>query len=431
MIKPSILPGMMELLPEDQIVFNEIKDIIEKTFKKFGFLPLDTPVMEKQEILFAKGGGETSKQVYAFEKGSAKIGLRYDLTVPLARYVAQYFSDLNFPFRRYHIDKVYRGERNQRGRYREFYQCDIDIVGNTSLSLYNDAEIPAVMNEVFKSLGFNNFKFLFNNRKLLNGFFQSLGLEDFEFTLRTIDKLDKIGIENVKKEFVERNVDKGTIDKLLAFISTKGTNSEILSYLKNLDISNELFEEGLSELSFVYDNMKALGIHDENIQISLNITRGLDYYTGSVYETILTGYESIGSICSGGRYENLAGNYTKQKLPGVGMSIGLTRLFYQLKEANLLEDKSPHITECLIIPMKGYEDKGIELLTHLRENDKMVQIYLEGGKLKKQFNYADKLNVPYTIIIGEEEASTGTYSIRDMKTGEQKTVSYDELIKYL
>ncbi len=431
MIKPSILPGMMELLPEDQIIFNDIKDKIEKTFKKFGFLPLDTPVMEKQEILFAKGGGETSKQVYAFEKGSAKIGLRYDLTVPLARYVAQYFNDLNFPFRRYHIDKVYRGERNQRGRYREFYQCDIDIVGNNSLSLYNDAEIPAVMNEVFKNLGFKNFKFLFNNRKLLNGFFSSIGLEDFEFTLRTIDKLEKIGVDNVKEEFIKKNIDNSIIDELLKFISTKGSNTEILNYLENLEISNELFKEGLYELKFVYENMKALGILDDNIQIELSITRGLDYYTGSVYETILTGYESIGSICSGGRYEDLAGNYTKQKLPGVGMSIGLTRLFYQLKEAELLEDKNPHITECLIIPMKGYEDKGINLLTRLRENDKMVQIYLEGGKLKKQFNYADKLNVPYTIIIGEEEVNSNTYSLRNMKSGEQETLPFEELIKYL
>lgn len=431
MIKPSILSGMMELLPQDQILFNEIKDTIEETFKKYGFLPLDTPVMEKQEILFAKGGGETSKQVYAFEKGSSKIGLRFDLTVPLARYVSQYFSDLNFPFRRYHIAKVYRGERNQRGRYREFYQCDIDVVGHEKLSLYNDAEIPAVMNEVFIKLGFSNFKFLFNNRKLLNGFFESIGLDDFIFTLRTIDKIDKIGKDNVRKEFLEYGLESDVIDSLLEFIATKGSNDEIIEYLESLNISNELFNEGLDELKFVYENMKALGVKEENIQIQLSITRGLDYYTGSVYETILTGYESIGSVCSGGRYENLAENYTKQKLPGVGMSIGLTRLFYQLKESNLLKESNAHITECLIIPMKGYECKGIELLTSLRKDDKMVQIYLEGGKLKKQFSYADKLNVPYTIIIGEEEVKTKTYSLRNMITGEQISCSYDDLIKYL
>ncbi|MDO5018318.1 MAG: histidine--tRNA ligase [Lagierella massiliensis] len=431
MIKPSILPGMMELLPEEQIIFNEIKDTIEETFKKYGFLPLDTPVMEKQEILFAKGGGETSKQVYAFEKGSAQIGLRYDLTVPLARYVAQYFSELVFPFRRYHIAKVYRGERNQRGRYREFYQCDIDIVGHESLSLYNDAEIPAVMNEVFVKLGFENFKFLFNNRKLLNGFFQSLGLQDFVFALRTIDKIDKIGIDKVEEEFIKYGIDKEAIKDLLDFISVKGTNEEIIRYLENLEISDELFLQGLDELKSVYENMKSLGIKDKNIQIQLSITRGLDYYTGSVYETVLTGYESIGSICSGGRYEDLAANYSKQKLPGVGMSIGLTRLFYQLNEANLLNKIKPHITDCLIIPMKGFESKGIELLTKLRKNDKMVQIYLEGGKLKKQFNYADKLNVPYAIVIGEEEVSTNTYSLKNMETGEQIRVNFDELIKYI
>ncbi|QQK07718.1 histidine--tRNA ligase [Miniphocaeibacter halophilus] len=427
-IQPSVLPGMMELLPEDQVVFNKMKNIIEDTFKKYAFLPIDTPVMEKLEILLAKGGGETTKQVYTLKKGDTDIGLRFDLTVPLARYVAQHFNDLTFPFRRYHIGKVYRGERNQRGRYREFYQCDVDIIGNNSISIYNDAEIPSVMSEIFYKLGLKNFKYLFNNRKVLNGYFEFLGIEDFVFALRTIDKIEKIGVDNVKKELLENNISEETIDKLLDFLYFKGSNEEILEYLKNLNMDNDLFKEGLEELELVYYNMIAYGVNEENIEIKLSITRGLDYYTGSVYETIIPGYESLGSICSGGRYDDLAGNYTKQKLPGVGLSIGLTRLYFQLKEANLLNLDVKMPFDAIILPMKGYEGESIELLTRLRKNDKIVQAYMEGGKLKKQFNYADKLNIPYVIVIGEDEVKNNFYTLRNMKTGEQKTVDFEYLV---
>ncbi|WP_164995807.1 histidine--tRNA ligase [Miniphocaeibacter massiliensis] len=430
-IQPSILPGMMELLPEEQVIFDKMKNIIEETFKKYAFFPIDTPVMEKLEILLAKGGGETSKQVYTLKKGDTEMGLRFDLTVPLARYVAQKFSDLNFPFRRYHIGKVYRGERNQRGRYREFYQCDVDIIGNNSLSIYNDAEIPAVMAEIFYKLGLDNFKYLFNNRKILNGLFESLGINDFVYALRTIDKLEKIGLDNVKKELIEHGVSVESINKLVNFIYFKGTNSEILDYLKSLNIDNELYKEGLEELELVYKNMMSFGIYEENIEIKLSITRGLDYYTGSVYETIIPEYENLGSICSGGRYDDLAGNYTKQKLPGVGLSIGLTRLYYQLKEANLIKLKDEAPIKAIILPMKGYESNAVELLTELRKNDKIVQAYMEGGKLKKQFNYADKLNIPNVIVIGEDEAKNNVYTLRDMKTGEQKSVDLNYLIENL
>lgn len=430
LIQPSILPGMMELIPEDQLLFNDVKNIIESTFQKYAFLPIDTPVMEKLEILLAKGGGETQKQIYRLEKGNTEIGLRFDLTVPLARYVAQHFSDLNFPFRRYHIGKVYRGERNQKGRYREFYQCDIDIIGHEKLSIYNDAEIPSVMAEIFRKLQLD-FTFHYNNRKVMNGLFKSLDLDDFTAILRIIDKINKIGEEGVREELEKVDLDQNTIDKLLNFIHFKGSNEETIDFLKELDVQEELFREGLEELEFVYRQMLLFNIPSENIKIDLSITRGLDYYTGSVFETFLKGHEEIGSVCSGGRYDDLASNYTKQKLPGIGLSIGLTRLFYKLQEGKLLNIEKANPCDALIIPMKGYEKQSIDLLNKLRDHDKIVQIYLEGGKMKKQFAYADNLNVPFVIIIGEEEVKNESYSVKDMRSGEQSSKKFEEIINLI
>ncbi|NMB15181.1 MAG: histidine--tRNA ligase [Gallicola sp.] len=430
LIQPSILPGMMELIPEDQLLFNDVKNIIESTFQKYAFLPIDTPVMEKLEILLAKGGGETQKQIYRLEKGNTEIGLRFDLTVPLARYVAQHFSDLNFPFRRYHIGKVYRGERNQKGRYREFYQCDIDIIGHEKLSIYNDAEIPSVMAEIFRKLQLD-FTFHYNNRKVMNGLFKSLDLDDFTAILRIIDKINKIGEEGVREELEKVDLDQNTIDKLLNFIHFKGSNEETIDFLKELEVQEELFREGLEELEFVYRQMLLFNIPSENIKIDLSITRGLDYYTGSVFETFLKGHEEIGSVCSGGRYDDLASNYTKQKLPGIGLSIGLTRLFYKLQEGKLLNIEKANPCDALIIPMKGYEKESIDLLNKLRDHDKIVQIYLEGGKMKKQFAYADNLNVPFVIIIGEEEVKNESYSVKDMRSGEQSSKKIEEIINLI
>lgn len=430
LIQPSILPGMMELIPEDQLLFNDVKNIIESTFQKYAFLPIDTPVMEKLEVLLAKGGGETQKQIYRLEKGNTEIGLRFDLTVPLARYVAQHFSDLNFPFRRYHIGKVYRGERNQKGRYREFYQCDIDIIGHEKLSIYNDAEIPSVMAEIFRKLQLD-FTFHYNNRKVMNGLFKSLDLDDFTAILRIIDKINKIGEEGVREELEKVDLDQNTIDKLLNFIHFKGSNEETIDFLKELEVQEELFREGLEELEFVYRQMLLFNIPSENIKIDLSITRGLDYYTGSVFETFLKGHEEIGSVCSGGRYDDLASNYTKQKLPGIGLSIGLTRLFYKLQEGKLLNIEKANPCDALIIPMKGYEKESIDLLNKLRDHDKIVQIYLEGGKMKKQFAYADNLNVPFVIIIGEEEVKNESYSVKDMRSGEQSSKKFEEIINLI
>ena len=430
MIQPSTLPGMMELLPEDQMVFDTIKRRIEDVFIKNAFFSIDTPAIEKLDVLLSKGGGETSKQVYRIDSSKKNQGLRFDLTVPLAKYVSMYMQDLAFPFRRYQIAKVYRGERNQKGRYKEFYQCDIDIIGNEKLSLYNDAEIVNCMYEALKSIDVPDFEFQFNNRKLLNGYFSYLGIEDFESCLRIIDKLDKIGIDNVKEELSKINLDDEKIDSILNFLKIDGTNLEIIEKLESLNIDNELFVCGLEELKFVYDDILSLGVSPDNIKINLSITRGLDYYTGSVFETFFKEYREIGSICSGGRYDSLANNFTKSKLPGVGMSIGLTRLFYQLQELNLVKGQQTNF-DCIIIPMKGYEKNAVKLMNDLRSSSVRCMSYLEDDKLKKKFNYADKLSVKYVIIIGQDEVEQNKFTLRNMENGNQELLELNQIIEKL
>ncbi|MDU5922488.1 MAG: histidine--tRNA ligase [Finegoldia magna] len=430
MIQPSTLPGMMELLPEDQLVFDTIKRKIEDVFIKNAFFSIDTPAIEKLDVLLSKGGGETSKQVFRIDNSKKNQGLRFDLTVPLAKYVSMYMQDLAFPFRRYQIAKVYRGERNQKGRYKEFYQCDIDIIGNEKLSLYNDAEIVKCMYEALKSIDVPEFEFQFNNRKILNGYFSYLGIDDFESCLRIIDKLDKIGIDNVKEELSKINLDASKIDTLLKFLEIDGTNQEIIEKLELLNIANDLFVCGLDELKFVYDDILSLGVSPDNIKINLSITRGLDYYTGSVFETFFKDYREIGSICSGGRYDSLANNFTKSKLPGVGMSIGLTRLFYQLQELNLVKGKQTNF-DCIIIPMKGYEKNAVKLMNDLRNSSVKCMSYLEDDKLKKKFNYADKLSVKYVIIIGQDEVEQNKFTLRNMENGNQELLELNEIIEKL
>lgn len=430
MIQPSTLPGMMELLPEDQLVFDTIKRKIEDVFIKNAFFSIDTPAIEKLDVLLSKGGGETSKQVFRIDNSKKNQGLRFDLTVPLAKYVSMYMQDLAFPFRRYQIAKVYRGERNQKGRYKEFYQCDIDIIGNEKLSLYNDAEIVKCMYEALKSIDVPEFEFQFNNRKILNGYFSYLGIDDFESCLRVIDKLDKIGIDNVKEELSKINLDASKIDTLLKFLEIDGTNQEIIEKLESLNIDNELFTCGVNELKFVYQDILSLGVNPENIKINLSITRGLDYYTGSVFETFFKDYPEIGSICSGGRYDSLANNFTKSKLPGVGMSIGLTRLFYQLQELNLVKGEQTNF-DCIIIPMKGYEKNAVKLMNDLRNSSVKCMSYLEDDKLKKKFNYADKLSVKYVIIIGQDEVEQNKFTLRNMENGNQELLELNEIIEKL
>lgn len=428
--KPSILPGFMELLPAEQIAFNQMMDTIRSNFERYGFIPLDTPVIEKAEVLLAKGGGETEKQVYRFTKGDNDLALRFDLTVPLARYVAQHFPDLSFPFRRYHIGKVFRGERNQKGRFREFYQCDIDIIGLNKLSLINDAEIPSIIYSTFKGLGFDSFTIRLNNRKLLNGFFDSLGIQDKSSILRAIDKLDKIGLDAVLAELRELGVSGQTAEAITKFINIKGSNEQILASLKQLGIDNAQFNEGLDELSQVVHYIKCFNVPEANIAIDLTIARGLDYYTGTVYETILNNHPGIGSVCSGGRYDNLAGYYTKQQLPGVGISIGLTRLFYQIQEAKLIHmNQAATLTEVLVIPMNIPIEAAIKVANQLRQAGIITELYLEEAKLDKKLTYANKLGIPYLVLIGEDELQSGSLSFKVMATGEQSKFTISQIIE--
>lgn len=427
-VKPSTLPGFMELLPKDQILFNEMKDIIRKNFEKHGFLPIDTPVIEKSEVLLAKGGGETEKQIYRFSKGDTDMSLRFDLTVPLARYTVEHMNDLSFPFKRYQIGKVYRGEKAQKGRFREFYQCDIDTIGMGELSLVNDAEFPVVIFHTFKDLGFTDFTIHLNNRKILKGFFSSLGIEDSMNVLRTVDKLDKIGEESVLEELGENGIGRDSGEKILKFIKIKGSVDEILEQLRELKIEDEIFQEGLDELTQVVGYMRDFGIDEDCFDIDLKIARGLDYYTGTVYETTLDNYPKIGSVCSGGRYEDLASYYTDKVLPGVGISIGLSRLFYQLNEAKIISSEEKSLVDLLIIPMDDCIHDGIKLLSELREKGVRVSVYTEFAKLKKKFKYADQTKVDYVIVLGEEEIKTRKYSLKDMKTGDQEEVTFDELV---
>ena len=419
----------MELLPEDQLLFNDMMNTIKRNYEKFGFTPLDTPILEKSEVLLAKGGGETEKQIYRFNKGETDISMRFDLTVPLARYVAQYSSSLNFPFRRYQIGKVYRGERNQKGRFREFYQCDIDVIGNDKLNIMYDSEIPAVIYSVFKDLGFDAFKIHINNRKLLNGFFSNLNIEDSSEVLRIIDKLDKIGSEIVSAELINLGLEEKIVNKILNFINIEGDNEQILSELKKLNIKNEIFEQGLKELSQVITHIKYFGVPSSNYIIDLKVARGLDYYTGTVYETILNDYASIGSICSGGRYDNLAGSYTNQKLPGVGISIGLSRLFYQLREAGLLKVTGKTTpSEVLIICMSEDYNTAIDIAKQLRDAEIASEVYFEDGKLNKKLNYANKLGIPYVVLIGSDEIESGLLTLKDMINGEQFKLTISDIV---
>lgn len=421
MIEPRTLPGFMELLPNEQILFEQMKQKIEKTYQKFGFLPLDTPILELSEILLAKAGGETEKQIYQFQKGDTDIAMRFDLTVPLSKYVAKNYGNLSFPFRRYQIGKVYRGEKAQKGRFREFYQCDIDIIGDGELSTINDAEIPSVIYNLIKELGFEEFTIRINNRKILNGLFEYINQKDNSVEiLRIIDKIEKIGKDAVIEDLEEIGVSKEAIEKIINFIEIDGTTDEKLQKLQDLNIENETFKLGLEELISVVKYIRIFGVPDTHFKVDLTIARGLDYYTGTVYETFLNDYRELGSVCSGGRYENLAEYYTDKKLPGVGISIGLTRLFYKLNELGLIKAEKASMSDVLVIPMVDDLSKPIILANSLREKNINTEIYLNDKKLKAKLKYADKLQIPYVIIVGEDEINSGVISVKNMITGEEK-----------
>ena len=434
-IKPRTLSGFMELLPGKQILFERMVEILRSTYASYGFAPLDTPAIEDAQILLAKGGGETEKQIYRFQKGDSDLALRFDLTVPLAKYVALHCNDLAFPFRRFQISKVYRGERAQRGRFREFYQADIDIIGDGKLDILNEAEIPAIIYNVFKGFGLSRFQIRVNNRKILNGFYAMMELsEKSGDIMRSVDKLDKIGPEKVKAILMgdECGLTEEQADEILKFIGIQGTNAEVIAALEGYAGRNETFDLGLSELKAVTQNLAAFGVPEANFAVDLTIARGLDYYTGTVYETTLLDHPEIGSVCSGGRYDNLAGYYIEKQLPGVGISIGLTRLFYVLDEQGLLNPQLPSApADALVLPMTAEPGPAIALAQALRAEGLKVQLYGEQKKFKQKMAYANKLGVPFAVLLGEDEIAENVCSVKNMQSGEQVKLSATEAAAHI
>ena len=431
-IKPRTLSGFMELLPRQQMQMDRIMETVRSVYALYGFTALDTPIIEASEILLAKGGGETEKQIYRFTKGDSDLSLRFDLTVPLAKYVALHYSELSFPFRRFQVGKVYRGERAQRGRFREFYQADIDVIGDESLDIANDAEIPAIIYTLFSRLGLKRFQIRINNRKILNGFYAILGLsEKSGDIMRTVDKIEKIGADMVRAILVDDYaISDEAAGEVLRFIAIRGTNAEVLAALEQYRGKNELFDEGLNELSTVVRYLGGFGVPEENFAVDLTIARGLDYYTGTVYETTLLDHPEIGSVCSGGRYDNLAEYYTSKQLPGVGISIGLTRLFYVLGEQGMLNPDVPTApADALILPMTEDISAAVALATQLRAAGLRTQLYTEPKKFKARMNYADRLGVPFVLFLGDDEIKDGVVSVKNMKSGEQVKVSPAEAIE--
>ncbi len=429
-MKPRTLSGFMELLPHRQAQMNWMMDILRQSYELYGFTGLDTPVIEAAEVLLAKGGGDTEKQIYRFQKGDSDLALRFDLTVPLAKYVALHYNDLAFPFRRYQIGKVYRGERPQRGRFREFYQADIDIIGDGKLDILCEAEIPSVIYRTFTALGLEDFQIRLNNRKVLSGLFDLLGLGDKAAdVMRTIDKLEKIGKEKVLEVLTgEFAVAEDAASKLLEVLES----ADPMEALEKLKGQNELLDTGIQELSQVVRHMGDFGVPETHFKVDLTIARGLDYYTGTVYETQMTRHPEIGSICSGGRYDNLAAFYTDKQLPGVGISIGLTRLFYVLEEQGLLNDElltAP--ADVLILPMTEDLSPAISLATQLRQANIRTQLYTEQKKFKAKMSYADKLKVPFVLFLGEDEVNAAAVSIKNMRTGEQETIPQEQAAGWL
>ena len=433
-VKPRTLSGFMELLPGKQVQFDRVMNTIRDTYISYGFAPLDTPAIEDAQILLAKGGGDTEKQIYRFQKGDSDLALRFDLTVPLAKYVALHYNELAFPFRRYQISKVYRGERAQRGRFREFYQADIDIIGDGKLDILNEAEIPAIIYNVFRGFGLRRFQIRVNNRKILTGFYAMQGLEEKAGDImRTVDKLDKIGAEKVRALLIsECEISEAAADEILKFIAIQGTNAEVIAALEGYLGRNEVFDLGVQELKAVCANLSAFGVPEENFAVDLTIARGLDYYTGTVYETTLLDHPEIGSVCSGGRYDNLAGYYIDKPLPGVGISIGLTRLFYVLDEQGLINLELPTAPcDALVLPMTADPAPAIALAQSLRSAGLRVQLYGEQKKFKQKMAYADKIGVQFAVLLGEDEIAAGKCSVKNMTTGEQITVTPAEAAAHI
>jgi histidyl-tRNA synthetase len=436
----------MELLPRRQMVFQRMLDTIRRGFERYGFVPIETPVFEIADVLLSKSGGETEKQVYfvqstgSLEQGhKPELALRFDLTVPLARYVAEHEAELAFPFRRYQIQRVYRGERAQKGRYREFYQCDIDVIGKDSLPLAFDAEMPAVIHTLFSELNVGPFRIHFNNRKILLGLFESLGILESDqrmAVLRQVDRLEKIGVDEVRRLLMgaDLSLSEEVANRILEVVGTRGTAAEVLeslTVLKDRPEANPTFTQGVEELRQVVEALRAFQVPETHWSINLGIARGLDYYTGTVYETFLTDYPGVGSVCSGGRYDNLASQYTKSRLPGVGISIGLTRLFYVLSEAGILKD-GPSTVQVLVTQLDPtLLPDYLAIAAELRAAGVNTEIHLEPAKLARQFKYADRAGIRFAVVMGSEEKAEGLVTIKDLLTGEQTRLPRGEVVAKL
>ena len=431
LVKPRTPSGFPEYLPGEQIEFNRLLGIVRDTYERYGFAPIDTPDIELSEVLLAKSGGDTAKQVYRFDKGDTDLSLRFDLTVPLARYVAQHEGQLAFPFRRYHIGKVHRGERAQAGRFREFYQCDIDVIGSHSPIV--DAEIPAIINDIFEQFAFGEFTIRVNNRKVLNGFFESLGLADKSVeTLRLVDKIEKLSRQDLADEFVKLGLATEQIERLFAFVEIDGDNDEVIQQLRALGVTSELFREGVDELEALVDALRSMGIPEQRFRVDLKIARGLDYYTGTVYETVLNEHPEVGSVCSGGRYDDLAGLYTKTQLPGVGISIGLTRLFYKLCEAGIITTKRQSPADVMVLPLTTEQTRyGLEIADTLRRAGIATLNYTEPNSVKAKFRYANRMGYRYVLALGENEERDETISVKNMDSGETTVVGREEIVEFL
>lgn len=421
------MPGTMELLPHEQLIFNKMKDIIRETYELFSFLPIDTPALEKTEILLAKGGGETEKQIYNIANTSTDTSLRFDLTVPLARYVSMHEHELKFPFKRYQIAKVYRGERNQKGRYREFYQFDCDIIGDEKLSKFYDAELVKIISIIFKKFGFDRFTIMINNRNIMNGFLKSQGVEDTVEAVRALDKYDKIGRESLEELLLNQGIKADAVKEIIALIEFEGTNEETIKYLEGLGIDNETFLKGLAEMKEVLENIKLFKVDENNYKFTLKLQRGLDYYTSTVIETVLDDYKELGSVAGGGSYENLTQFYSKRELPGVGISIGLTRLFFQLSEKNILPKFDSEEKSFLVAPLDIDMSYAISVLNELHELGVSSEVLYSKMKMKKIFDFAESYSFDYIIFLGQEELDNKKLSVRDLKSKENLTLSIDEL----
>ena len=427
-----ILSGFMELMPAEQILFNNYLQIIRDTYEEFGFTPLESPMIEYSNVLLAKIGEDTKKEIYRFDRGDDDLSLRFDLTVPLARFVSMNGQNLAFPFRRYQIGKVFRGERPQKGRYREFYQCDIDVIGNGKLGLINDAEIPAVIYRLFSKLKFGDFVIRISNRKVLTGLVESFGYaEKTDEVLRIVDKLEKIGKESVIDELVKTGLDLAGANKVIEFVKIFGSNSEILEQLKKMEILNSTFDEGVAELQEVITRAYEFGVPEKNLKLDLAIARGLSYYTGTVYETVLLDERISGSVCSGGRYNDLAESYTNISYPGVGISIGLTRLFSQLLAAGIISAESSTPAKVMVLTLDNDLTFALEVATKLRETGIKTEVYTEDDKFKKKLKYANKVGVPYVAIIGQDEIKLKKVALKNMKTGEQEVLDVENVIEKL